>query len=243
MQKEKPILFSTPMVQAILNGTKTETRRVMKPQPSVYNGNTVNVDSWGNYTSDIEDDYKTYKCPYGQPGDVLYVREQFTYLKDAKEPEQITTIYKADAHKVIHPDDIQLLKWKPSIHMPKAAARIWLQVEEIKVEQLQDITEESAIAEGIQVVKNGLIGESYGDPDGGILYGNPCNAFMSLWSRINGYDSWDANPWVWVVKFKVLSTTGEPTLKQIWQALGRPRNLGYQPDTGEYHFANKIIKP
>jgi len=213
MQKEIPILFSTPMVQAILDGRKTETRRVMKPQPFVYK-NTLCVDSWNNYASDIEDDYKTYKCPYGKPGDVLYVREQFNYLKDAKEPEQITTIYKADAHKAIHPDDIQLLKWKPSIHMPKAAARIWLQVEEIKVERLQDITEKGAKAEGIIDYEDGTYKNYFTQKGLREQDGVDCilakGSFQSLWCSINGLESWDANPWVWVVKFKVLSTTGKP---------------------------------
>jgi len=238
MQKEIPILFSTPMVQAIIDGRKTETRRVMKPQPLllVYK-NTLCVDSWNNYASDIEDDYKTYKCPYGKPGDVLWVRESFNrdyptkqiYFKASWEtlPEWLKEV--ANEH------GFGALEWKPSIHMPKAAARIWLQVEEIRVERLQDITEESAIAEGIIDYEDGTYKNYFTQKGLREQDGVDCilakGSFQSLWCSINGLESWDANPWVWVVKFKVLSTTG------------KPRTLGYQPDTGEYHFANKIIKP
>jgi len=119
--------------------------------------------------------------------------------------------------------------------MPKAAARIWLQVEEIRVERLQDITEESAIAEGIIDYEDGTYKNYFTQKGLREQDGVDCilakGSFQSLWCSINGLESWDANPWVWVVKFKVLSTTG------------KPRTLGYQPDTGEYHFANKIIKP
>lgn len=184
---QHPILFSTPMVQAILAGRKTETRRVVKgwglawlnegftPEFVAAEGNIENV------------------CPYGHPGTVLWVRETWQQRNDkALKLGFDKYYYKADFKGCTEAG------WKPSIHMPKAAARIWLQVTEIKVERLHDITDEGAILEGCLVEQEIFVqGELRG-------------AFINVWSSINGYISWALNPWVWVVKFKVLSTTGKP---------------------------------
>lgn len=194
---QRPILFSTPMVQAILAGRKTETRRVVKPMPpATYLGLGINVTKniVGHYWSNgLAQRFwpaagKPLQCPYGLPGTVLWVRESFCKIGN-------TNLYKADDKKVM---PASAVKWKPSIHMPKAAARIWLQVSEIKVERLQDITDEGAILEGCLVEQEIFVqGELRG-------------AFINVWSSINGYISWALNPYVWVVKFKVLSTTGKP---------------------------------
>lgn len=198
---ERPILFSTAMVQAILAGRKTETRRVVKGitfKENKHSPNHVDFAYKGGFGNHIPKDELgkpfagiTFLCPYGQPGDVLWVREKFS---------PPTTTQKNDAYMYAadYPVQPRISIWKPSIHMPKAAARIWLQVTEIKVERLQDITDEGAILEGCLVEQEIFVqGELRG-------------AFINVWSSINGYISWALNPWVWVVKFKVLSTTGKP---------------------------------
>lgn len=210
MAKEIPILFSTPMVQAILAGSKTETRRVLKPQAYafVYPSETA-PKGWP-----VTADSKKIKCPYGVPGDVLWVREQFSLVH----PNIPLYDYKAT-------NNDENTKWKPSIHMPKDAARIWLQVESISVERLKNITEESAKAEGFAcITKDDGRTYKYGIPDADGLPGDgkslgwvwsewdvsPKIAFHRLWEKINGAESFEGNQWVWVVKFKVLSTTGKP---------------------------------
>jgi hypothetical protein len=215
--KEHPILFSTPMVQAILEGRKTQTRRVVKVEMPE---NVTAIDRYnktGQFT--LWENRKIVKqigeCPYGQPGDRIWVRE--TWAKPLED-----YAFKAD-----HPTSIlkQLRKglWKPSIHMPKTAARIWLEIEEVKVERLQDISEEDAIDEGIHVKYWG------GDKTQPYAYRptvpseelvtdydrTPEESFQKLWQSINGGESWEANPWVWVVKFKVLSTTGKPDIHAL----------------------------
>lgn len=217
--KEIPILFSTPMVQAILEGRKTMTRRILKnPLP-------IGVRWWQVYARELiyriidSKHVSTHcKCKYGQPGDVLWVRETFAVSVGEFEPYD-TLSYKADSfHRDIKRDGIEYAegilceegwhdetyakettKWKSPRFMPKAVARIWLQVEEIRVERLQDITEEDAIAEGVTCyeAETDWLTAKYG--------------FEILWYKINGEESWKANPWVWVVKFKTLSTTGKPS--------------------------------
>jgi hypothetical protein len=236
--KEKPILFSTPMVQAILEGRKTMTRRIVKTTQNGWNAQNMEFVKSENiaesffinrtaspslkkeltgfhaFFKDNESDHKLgTMCKYGQPGDVLWVRETWCLpsLYDGFEKD---FYFKAG----FSPSDIKDKNasglYKPSIHMPKAAARIWLQVEEIRVERLRDITEKDAIDEGMKF--HNLFGEW-----GGVVahpkvknhfnwYSNPVDAFMNLWITINGQESYKANPWVWVVKFKVLSTTGKP---------------------------------
>lgn len=175
--KEIPILFSTPMVQAILEGRKTMTRRIVKDK-----------DPWSVIT-----------CRYGQPGDILWVRETFAIYLDA-------FLFKAGYRGVF-----KGIKWKPSIHMPKDYARIWLQVEEIRVERLHSISKEDAISEGIERINDKLF-KCYGTSSL-VVTNVPKDSFMTLWSEINGVESTHANPWVWVIKFKVLSITGRPELE------------------------------
>ena len=188
--KEHPILFSTPMVQAILEGRKTQTRRVIKPQPkpvlSYFGWKTPEYThvAFGN-SSRIE---SMHRNPFGDPGDRLYVRETTIRNNNSNTfwPVADGYVKTADYEKTI-----------PSIHMPKAAARIWLEVEEVKVEMLQNISDEDAKAEGVTP-------DLATDHPKGVYY----TAFSDLWTKINGNGSWLSNPWVWVVKFKVLSTTG-----------------------------------
>jgi hypothetical protein len=220
--KEHPILFSTEMVQAILAGRKTMTRRIIK-WPSVpdghdydYEPNIVVKPKDGNWwphfrhmgPNDIEGPVK---CPYGQPGDILWVRETFMPLTQGygyKADDMIRTGKNPKTGEYYVPR----LRWKPTIHMPKLAARIWLEVTDIRVERLQDITEQDAIAEGIERVGDQVKGGfkdymSFGPSP----WMHATNSYFSLWQSINGIESLAENPWVWVISFKVLSTTGKPS--------------------------------
>ena len=192
--KEHPILFSAPMVRAILDGRKTQTRRVMKPQPVLCDGMWDWKDcQWmddgiGFPASGIID-----HSPYGVPGDRLWVWEAF--CKCDRTDEFTTMCFRAED------DTCDDAKWTPSIHMPRWASRIILEVIGVRVESLQDISEKDAKAEGV---------ESYSD-DGVIYYGEfgkgdcrPDREFSRLWDSINakrGF-SWKSNPWVWVIEFE-----------------------------------------
>lgn len=200
--KEHPILFSAPMVKAILDGRKTVTRRVVKPQPPA---NAHQVETWHHpdtkprffawtTAGEISDQWEPLPCPYGQPGDRLWVRETFCpiYPQDPhyNGGRPIEYDYQA-TYK--HGDRLGDLigakkKWKPSIHMPRWASRITLEVTGVRVERLLDISEADARAEGISC--NGCPGR------------HATADFRALWESINGPSSWDANPWVWVVEFK-----------------------------------------
>lgn len=224
--KEHPILFNTDMVQAILQGRKTQTRRVVKniPDESQYLKEYPAHNAMDMYPflkpdelqkPDNEKIATVISCPSGKVGDRLWVRETFSPPMAG----QINTafMYKADYAQVITENKNIKGIWKPSIHMPKTAARIWLEVEEVKVERLQDISEEDAIAEGVlpllassmQLITQGQLYFDYSKPKQFFNEGLPALwSFNSLWCSINGTESWEANPWVWAIKFKVLSTTG-----------------------------------
>lgn len=172
---EKPILFSTEMVRAILDGRKTQTRRVVKP--SVFEKGTNWF--WNPNENICLAQYRK--------GDVLWVRE--TWAKDD------TYYYKADGSC-----GDRCGKWKPSIHMPKEAARIWLEVTDVRVERLQEITEEAARAEGITRVEDGKWESEFRLG----WFDRPIKAFRALWDSLNakrGY-GWETNPWVWVIEFE-----------------------------------------
>lgn len=191
---EKPILFSGKMVREILNGHKTQTRRVIKPLPPAWLtqfGYTIftpdgHISGRGVYDDNIGEKY--FRCPYGKIGGHLWVRETWGMLPHPKQASQ--TIYKAD-------NEIDLDKWKPSIHMPRWASRITLKVTDIRVERLQSITDGDVAKEGVtwgtSIVLHPEISPAR-------------KAFKALWNEINakrGF-SWDVNPWVWVVSFEVI---------------------------------------
>lgn len=227
--KEHPILFSTPMVQAILEGRKTQTRRIMKRIPRL----SDSIEWAGNYLKEKED-FRHSLCPYGQPGDLLWVRETWCVTQPF-DPETYHFGYKcgiqpysnkpaSEKYNYLSPD-----KWKPSIHMPKAADRIWLEIEEVKVERLQDITEEDAKAEGVKLHKEGRHYLDYIAEDSNttqFIYRllTAKQSFKSLWELVNERNKsfierhgicWIDNPWVWVIKFKVISTTGKPDIQEF----------------------------
>lgn len=202
---ERPILFSTPMVQAILDGRKTQTRRIVKPQPTIephgLRWNRPGVKLSNGYLLFIGSSLlpSASDSPYGSVGDVLWVRE--TWNQDGNE-----FFYKADC-------DINVVGWKPSIHMPKKAARIWLEITKIRLERFASINEEDAKAEGVEVRhdlkyadRNDMTGyRDYGElhPDGKpYWYGSAIQSFCSLWKSINGESAIESNPWVWVIEFK-----------------------------------------
>jgi hypothetical protein len=217
--KERPILFSAPMVRAILEGRKTQTRRVVKPQPeSGHDGEPY----WhvGGYRAwqyrGVTDTLRMgtnnpLVCPYGQPGDRLWVRETFVveHQIESDQPppyndgrpvalghgfggtEWRQCHYRAtdpvpDLMYEDHPRDEPHCRWTPSIHMPRWASRITLEITGVRVERLRDITMDDVFAEGC------MLSTSKEEP----------RDFQNLWESINGPGSWEANPWVWVVEFK-----------------------------------------
>jgi hypothetical protein len=210
--KERPILFSAPMVRAILDGSKTQTRRVVKHQPEY--PIIIATDPHTNRYQIGEREPMTEaallrECPYGQPGDRLWVRETWQYYgwSDEGEPQirfaadNATTWPKPPAGEELvnqweilsRPENYNIdnhardRRWRPSIHMPRWASRILLEIVSVRVERLNAISYEDARAEGIdRMVWPGIL----------------THGFKVLWEQINGAGSWDANPWVWCIEFK-----------------------------------------
>ena len=186
----KPIIFSTPMVQAILDGRKTQTRRVIKIE-DITNNFDIDVDgSAYAYINPATGD----SCPPTaiakyQVGDILWVRE--TWGKDENGEYVYRTNYGTTEDDSFPPS---MFKWRPSIHMPKDAARIFLKVTNVRVERLQDISEDEAIKEGAK---------AYGP--------NNCSgtsariAFAEIWDKTTTEHEWRTNPWVWVIEFEKIS--------------------------------------
>ena len=217
---ERPIIFSALMVRAILDGRKTQTRRIIKPQPEFMRPldgvgylskqfcKPAGSDKWGMWLEgwlslgrwDLAS--TEHACPYGVPGDLLWVRETWCHtgagvwtVRDAQMATDVGKIvYRADSDPVGS-------QWFPSIHMPKKVARIWLRITDVRVQRVQEITPADCLAEGI-------VAEQHADG-----LGNPCDeirmieAFQGLWQGINGPDAWDRNDWdrndwVWALTFE-----------------------------------------
>lgn len=223
--KERPILFSGAMVRALLAGTKTQTRRVVKPQPdTAHDGEPY----WfiGGYrvwayrpapAVPLRAGGNPLPCPYGQPGDRLWVRETFVQGWDYDPVTDrikrfdsdgrhipIKTWYRADATDIgwCDADGWEAnTPWKPSIHMPRAVSRITLEITSVRVERLQDISNADAMAEGIVLQPDG----GYGLADTTHYHStDPRQSYFSLWEAINGDGSVQANPLVWAVEFRRL---------------------------------------
>ncbi|MET3414794.1 hypothetical protein [Methylobacterium sp. 1030] len=251
--KERPILFSAPMVRAILEGRKTQTRRVVKPSKAHADG-IIMLDhgrGWwpfnmfGDSESDRGMEYPIY-CPYGFTGDRMWVRETWA---DANSDDGPCILYKADHNRryLMHEDHFLMEDprgrngesfdysktgkarfsgwagdiegrgkgYKPSIHMPRWASRIDLEITAVRVERLKDVSEGDAKAEGVErhPKEDGWLpyGPTLMEYLDGIPYGHyefAKHSFASLWRAINGAESWDANPWVWVVEFKRVEAEG-----------------------------------
>lgn len=224
MNKEIPILLSTPMVQGVHEDHKTITRRTRNLKKINISPDkwelSLTMDNWTNSKGEHQDkfavlftDKKSGKqisipCPYGQAGDILWVRETWNSYNESfygHAPKEVY-LYKANGTD-------RTCTWKPNIHMPKAACRFRLEITGLRIERLYDITEKDAIAEGVEY-KHASGGRSgYQDYEvSGLPYPQHCKAFktakesfQSLWKSINGKKSWDKNPWVWVVEFKKIS--------------------------------------
>lgn len=218
----KPILFNTEMVQAILDGRKTCTRRVIKPQPDEKHTYPLGfvtdstekkeVGCFGFAANEYGGSIQYVKPPYRYaPGDILYVRETWCALPVNEAGHMrghCVYYYRADGE--LRPEGWRG-KWHPSIHMPKEAARIWLKVTDVRVERLQEITEKQACMEGTDpwdevCYENNGWHPTFSDPDSG---GDPnmVDGFHKLWnSTIKKSDldryGWDANPWVWIIEFE-----------------------------------------
>lgn len=207
---ERGMIFNAEMVRTILDGQKTQTRRVMKPQPdpcpaprgghwwpsNVFK-TMLHVEEemqngkggWGGLVGDA--------CPFGDVGDRIWVRETWV---EAGASAQDLKLYRANypAHVPTHYENVppaEDVRWTPSIHMPRWASRILLEITDVRVEQLNDISEEDARSEGIS-------GSSARDVK---------EAYAALWRSIYGSDSWRANPWVWVIEFKRIEGDGHAT--------------------------------
>lgn len=246
--KERAILFSGPMVRAILEGRKTQTRRVMKHQPpsAAYQLATcisttgdrknkgkqhwIKLSESAYSVSDSTHPY--FSCPFGKRGDRLWVRETFQEFFDDEIPAGRTRAVRGHMGIPGHPNRISYVAyradgeipesaeygealWRPSIFMPRWASRITLEVTAVRVERLQNISAEDAIAEGLKDLTKDGQRVKYGIPDSDGLPGNDdtgwhwadwrislIDAYQHLWESINGPGSWAANPWVWVVEFK-----------------------------------------
>lgn len=211
--KERPILFSSQMVRAILDGSKTQTRRICKPaetlsyvipcqDPATFAQGQQSPAVTPGWFGDEEGDVQFF-CPYGKPGDRLWVRETW-----ARDDEDGALMYRADighggdadAWEIGRNEGVARFKWRPSIHMPRSACRITLEVVSVRVERLQAISEADAIAEGASDYQEGVDAPP---PDDDVEW---CwsyrAAYSRLWDQINGAGAWDANPWVWCVEFK-----------------------------------------
>lgn len=240
--KERQILFSAPMIRAILDGSKTQTRRVVKAKHLPFLENLL--------TNFVDGKWNERPFPYGQPGDRLWVREKWGYIDPDGTGEnyandqggQGPVTFAAELCQEGHPVRDYWLRriayaatfqeprfgngpdkpkrWRPSIHMPRWACRIELEITGVRVERLQDISEADAAAEGIAPnwIGSDLTGwnpEEHGylphdcDDEGevpGVDIYDDCwtanRCFKRLWESINGAGSWDANPWVWVIEFR-----------------------------------------
>lgn len=219
--KHIPMLYSTTMVQALIANRKTKTRRTKALEEVNKRANDwvtplqmpcTSDGKWVFTAEHGEAQQLRIKCPYGKVGDVIWVRETFCptgsdeYLnKETNKP----FFYLADVEQEYLPSVNASMadygwKWKPNLHMPKLACRIFLEIVSVKVERLQDITEEDAIAEGVeQIADYGTTGyKLYTQPDAAFSDIDAKWSFESLWQSINGEQSWNDNPWVWVIEFK-----------------------------------------
>lgn len=190
------------MVRALLAGTKTQTRREVKSPTGTFELNSTLSNPkqcWLNVTDSNEEAIRPLLCPYGQPGDRLWVRETWRILPDG------SYTYGANYTE----EEAAINKWKPSIFMPRWASRILLEIVSVRVERLQDISEADAVAEGIERVGEMLGLPAWKDYTCGTMLTSAVNSYHTLWKSINGTGSWQANPWVWVVEFKRIDSEGK----------------------------------
>ncbi|HHT1002346.1 TPA: hypothetical protein ACTYAX_004235 [Enterobacter hormaechei] len=215
---ERGMIFNSEMVRAILDGRKTQTRRIIKDctvgRDPISKFIQVGKKFIGCYPEDVPELIREC-CPYGVPGDRIWVRETFqgplfdfeqmeAYQEDSskfKKPE--FCVYKADgkpAPEFFEADDNLHCGWRPSIHMPRWASRITLEITGVRVEQLKSISEEEARSEGVARLREGFW--KHYQPGWTQHQLSARGSFATLWDSIYGFGDWDRNPWVWVVEFK-----------------------------------------
>lgn len=232
--RSRPILFSAPMVRALLDGTKTQTRRIVTPAPDWGTPGPCCVETpegwqgpfdygvWAHEGDRSDGDMR--RCRYGRPGDLLYVRETWAHVPvrghSGGQGDDMGAIYRADGDDAFDrmPDEWDFMgKWTPSIHMPRWASRLTLRLTNVRVERLQDISEADAQAEGIEwnprldpvgPCKWGSVVEP------GKGFNSPVFAFEELWRSMNGPESWEENPWVWALTFKVIKQNVDEVLRR-----------------------------
>ena len=208
--RQRPIIFSGPMVRAIRAGWKSQTRRILKPQPPLWarTGSALPADPpddcaalrfrWrppqGAPTCDWPE--QPLPCPYGRPGDQLWVKE--TWRTD--DPGGGLVTYRADVVSGDEPDEA---KWNSSLFMPRWASRFALEVVAVRTEPLSALSEDDARAEGVP------------------RDGAPIDCYREIWNRINGSGSWHRDPWVWVVEFRLVQAAGEAAASSMVASSGR----------------------
>jgi hypothetical protein len=209
---DRPIIFSAPMVRALLDGRKTQTRRTLRVQPPNRPGWKVSdLDEDGVMWRSGDGAYCACRLPYA-PGDRLWVREAFVRYHDLDDNDMrigpLKVAYKADGGFRWLDADTDTFRdsppWKPSIHMPRWSSRLTLIVTDVRVQRLQDISRDDAIAEGLTLASNAI--EEFWrwpPPHDARLYLSPIIAFRDLWNSLHGPDAWDANPWCVAVSFTV----------------------------------------
>lgn len=203
--KEKPILFSAPMVRANREGRKTQTRRIVNPQPD---GRPVFFEAHQDWF--VDGGLWCRRCPYGVPGDRLWVRETWA---SAYSQGCWGTLFAADetfaqgarGHAKgphFNADDLPPVKWRPSIFMPRWACRNVYEITEVRVQRLQDIGEDDARAEGF--TSDPIRARVNGAPSVAVFF-DPISWYAALWDGINGDAPWSSNPWVWAISYRPVS--------------------------------------
>jgi len=206
--KERGIIFNGEMVRAVLDGVKTQTRRPLKVQPPSDEYELLNIMSstersregkshWAilndSKTNVLKSDERYFACPFGQIGDRIWVRETFA------------SIFKDEGPVCYRATDSSMHSgaWTPSIHMPRWASRITLEITNIRVERVQDISEQDAIADGFKALP-GCKWHTFEEADAGMPMHDhtACDAFEAFWCNQYGEESWSSNDWVWVIEFK-----------------------------------------
>lgn len=229
--KERGMIFNAEMVRAILDGRKTQTRRIMAIQPEhselglrrvidSKNGRDNGKYFWSQSDArGLKMRSKVFGCPYGEVGDRIWVRETYqgplfdyehmeSYLEDSSKFEKPEfCVYRADgnpAPEFYDADDNLHCGWRPSIHMPRWASRILLEITNVRVERLNSISEQDALSEGIDRERLEESQDNYDCIADHNMTGRPTatGAFKYLWESIYGEENWQANPWVWVIEFK-----------------------------------------
>lgn len=211
---ERGMIFNSEMVRAILDGRKTQTRRIIKDctvgRDPISKFIQIGKKFIGCYPEDVPELIREC-CPYGVPGDRIWVRETWAEA-GASAPD--LKLYRANypAHVPTHYENVppaEDVRWTPSIHMPRGASRILLEITDVRVEQLKSISEEEARSEGVAQLREGFW--KHYQPGWTQHQLSARGSFATLWESIYGFGEWDRNPWVWVIEFKRIEGDGHAT--------------------------------